>query len=105
MLKNKLLEMARQPEIADAFSDEAKVKNECEILSNGEILRPDRYAELSDCIYLLDYKTGKKETKYHEQLKRYIGALQGMVEKEIRAYLVYLTAPIEVEKVVMDTLF
>ena len=105
LLKEKLLEMARQPEIAEAFSDEAKVKNECEILSNGEILRPDRYAELSDCIYLLDYKTGKKEAKYHHQLKRYIGALQGMVEKEIRAYLVYLTAPIEVEKVVMDTLF
>lgn len=105
LLMDKLLQMANHPEIAAAFSDAAKVKNECEILSNGEILRPDRYAELPDVIYLLDYKTGKKEKEHHDQLKRYIGALQGMVEKEIRAYLVYLSDPIEVEKVVMDTLF
>ena len=81
------------------------MKNECDILSNGEILRPDRYAELPDVIYLIDYKTGKKEKKHQIQLKNYIFALQGMVEKEIRAYLVYLSDPIEVEKVVMDTLF
>ena len=105
LLKDKMIQMASHPEIAIAFSKEAKVKNECEILSNGEILRPDRYAELPDMIYLLDYKTGKKEKKYQIQLKRYIGALQGMVEKEIRAYLVYLSDSVEVEKVVMDTLF
>ena len=104
-LKENFVQMARHPILAPAFSKDAKVKNECEILSNGEILRPDRYVELPDAIYLLDYKTGKKEKKYHEQLKRYIGALQGMVEKEIRAYLVYLSDPIEVEKVLMDTLF
>lgn len=104
-LKENFVQMARHPMLAPAFSKDAKVKNECEILSNGEILRPDRYVELPDAIYLLDYKTGKKEKKYHEQLKRYIGALQGMVEKEIRAYLVYLSDPIEVEKVLMDTLF
>lgn len=104
-LKEIFVQMMGHPVLAQAFSKEAKVKNECEILSNGEILRPDRYAELRNVIYLLDYKTGKKEKKYHEQLKRYIGALQGMVEKEIRAYLVYLSDPIEVEKVLMDTLF
>lgn len=104
-LRDKLAQISNCPEIAIAFSDEAKVKNECDILSNGIILRPDRYAELPDVIYLLDYKTGKKEKEHHDQLKRYIGALQGMVEKEIRAYLVYLSDPIEVEKVVMDTLF
>ena len=104
-LKENFVQMARHPILAPAFSKDAKVKNECEILSNGEILRPDRYVELPDAIYLIDYKTGKKEKKYHEQLKRYIGALQGMVEKEIRAYLVYLSDPIEVEKVLMDTLF
>lgn len=104
-LKDKLAQMANCPEIAAAFSKEAKVKNECEILSDGEILRPDRYAELPDVIYLLDYKTGKKEREHQMQLKRYIGALQGMVRKEIRSYLVYLSDSIEVEKVVMDTLF
>ena len=105
LLKDKVIQMASHPEIAKAFGVEAKVKNECEILCNGKILRPDRYAELPNVIYLIDYKTGKREKKYHEQLKRYIGALQGMVEKEICAYLVYLSDSIEVERVVMDTLF
>lgn len=105
LLKDRMIQMASHPELAIAFGEEAKVKNECEILSNGEILRPDRYAELPDVIYLIDYKTGRKDKKHRDQLKRYIGALQGMVTKEIRAYLVYLSDPIAVEQVIMDTLF
>lgn len=104
-LKDRFLQMAHHPLIAPAFSKEAKVKNECEILSYHEILRPDRYAELETVIYLIDYKTGKKEVEHHLQLKNYIFALQGMETKEIRAYLVYLSDPIEVEAVAMDTLF
>lgn len=105
LLKDKVIQMAQHPLISAAFGKEARVKNECEILSNGERLRPDRYAELPDCIYLLDYKTGEKTKEHKNQLKRYIGALHSMVTKEIRAYLVYLSDTVEVEKVVMDTLF
>ena len=105
MLMGWFEQMARHPLIAAAFGEDAKVKNECEILNAGEIIRPDRYAELPQVIYIIDYKTGKKNDEHHNQLKRYIGALQGMVEKEIRAYLVYLSDEIDVEEVVMDTLF
>lgn len=105
LLKDKFMQIACNPIIKDAFSNQAVVKNECEILSNGEILRPDRFAELPDRIFLLDYKTGKKNNKHHLQLKNYISALQGMVSKEISAYLIYLGENIEVEEVVMDTLF
>jgi ATP-dependent exoDNAse (exonuclease V) beta subunit len=104
-LKDRFLQMAYHPLIAAAFGMEAKVKNECEILCDHEILRPDRYAELQDAIYLIDYKTGKKDEAHHVQLKNYIYALQGMVTKEIRAFLVYLSDSIEVEAVTMDTLF
>ena len=104
-LKDRFVQMAHHPQIAAAFGEEAKVKNECEILCDHEILRPDRYAELSDCIYLLDYKTGKKDEAHRMQLKNYIYALQGMVKKEIRAFLVYLSDSIEVEAVTLDTLF
>ena len=105
LLKDKVIQMAQHPLISPAFGKEARVKNECEILSNGERLRPDRYAEHFDVIYLLDYKTGEKKKEHQNQLKRYIGALQNMVTKEIRAYLVYLSDTVDVEKVVMDTLF
>lgn len=105
LLKNKFVQITKNPIVKEAFGPKTIVKNECEILSNGEILRPDRFAELPDRILLLDYKTGKKDPKHHLQLKNYISALQGMVSKEISAYLIYLGADIEVEEVVMDTLF
>lgn len=105
LLKDKFVQITENPIVKEAFGPKAIVKNECEILSNGEILRPDRFAELPDRIILLDYKTGKKDPKHHLQLKNYISALQNMVSKEISAYLIYLGADIKVEEVMMDTLF
>lgn len=91
MLKNLFLQMATHPLISEAFSPLAKVKNECDILlSTGKILRPDRFAEMPDRIYLLDYKTGKQEPEHLRQLAQYLGVLKKMVNKPISAYLVYL---------------
>ena len=90
MLKDKFMQMAQHPMVGEAFSPKAKVKNESDILFNGKIIRPDRYAELPERIYLLDYKTGKHEEKHKTQLGNYVTALREMVTKEIRAYLVYL---------------
>jgi ATP-dependent exoDNAse (exonuclease V) beta subunit len=97
MLKEQFLQMARHPLLSKAFSTQAKVKNECEILlADGNILRPDRYAELPDKIYLLDYKTGKPETEHHRQLGHYREVLKNMVSKPIEAYLVYLQDTVKV---------
>ena len=97
MLKELFQQMASHSVIREAFSPTAKVKNECEILlSNGNILRPDRYAELPDKIYLLDYKTGKPEAEHHRQLGHYREVLKKMVSKPIEAYLVYLSDTVKV---------
>lgn len=97
MLKDLFLQMANHPLVAEAFSPMAKVKNECDILlSTGEIVRPDRYAELPDKIYLLDYKTGQQMKEHHKQLKRYVTVLKKMVDKQIEAFLVYLGDTMEV---------
>lgn len=91
MLRAQFQQMVRHPLISEAFSPHAKVKNECEILlADGNILRPDRYAELPDKIYLLDYKTGKPDSEHHRQLNQYREVLKKMVQKPIEAYLVYL---------------
>ena len=96
MLKEQFQQMARHPLISKAFSTQAKVKNECEILlADGNILRPDRYAELPYKIYLLDYKTGKPEAEHHRQLSHYREVLKKMVSKPIDAYLVYLGDSVE----------
>ena len=90
-IREKFNQMAHNEQIATAFSPSAKVKTECEILHQGEIRRLDRYAELPNVIYLLDYKTGKKDPKHNKQLNDYVSAIKSMTDKEIRAFLVYLS--------------
>ena len=97
MLQGLFEQMVLNPTIYEAFTDQAKVKNECDILSRKYgIVRPDRYAELPDKIILLDYKTGMKSDKHHDQLRGYIEVLRNMVQKKIEAYLVYLGDKVEV---------
>ena len=102
-IKDRFLQMAHNPQIAPAFDPSAKVKTECEVLYSSykdKVIRLDRYAELSDVIYLIDYKTGKKEEEHLNQVRTYANALREMTDKEIRAYLVYLAdSEIEVDGV------
>lgn len=97
MLREQFHQMIADPLVSEAFGPQSKVKNECEILlADGNILRPDRFAELPDKIYLLDYKTGKPDKEHHRQLNRYMNVLKKMVSKPILAYLVYLGDKVEV---------
>ena len=96
----KFKQMAYHPLIGAAFDASAKVKTECEILDNGQVMRLDRYSELPDAIYLIDYKTGAKSPEHKNQLQKYVAAVKKLGDKEIRAFLVYLAADeIEVEQV------
>lgn len=97
-IQERFMQMSQHPQIAPAFDPFAQVKTECEILHQGKVLRLDRYVELADAIYLIDYKTGKKEEKHYDQVRTYANALREMTDKEIRGYLVYLAEnEIEVE--------
>ena len=99
-IRERFAQMTQDERIAAAFGPSAKVKTECEVLYQGQVKRLDRYAELSDVIYLLDYKTGQHDEKHNEQVRQYAAALREMTDKEIRAFLVYLNeAGIEVEPV------
>ena len=97
LLKQRLNQMTTLPEISRAFSSEATVKTECEILyrdpkaGENEVLRPDRFAELDDKIILIDYKTGKEDKKHQEQIQKYTAALSDLCDKKIEKYLVYLS--------------
>lgn len=90
-IREMFMQMSSHPLIGRAFATQAKIKTESEILYHGEVLRLDRYAELPDDIYLIDYKTGKKENAHQAQVQRYSAALREMTQKVIRAFLVYLS--------------
>lgn len=99
-IRDMMAQMANNGQIAAAFQPSAKVKTECEILYQGRVRRLDRCAELSNAIYLIDYKTGKKDEEHQTQVQTYASALREMTDKEIRAFLVYLDETgIEVESV------
>ncbi len=106
-IKDRFLQMAHNPQIAPAFDPSAKVKTECEVLYpsyKDRVIRLDRYAELPDVIYLIDYKTGKKEEEHLNQVRTYADALREMTDKEIRAFLVYLQEDaIDVEAVMPNS--
>ena len=103
-IRDKFLQMAQTPLISAAFNSSAKVKTESEILYQGKVLRLDRYAELPDIIYLIDYKTGQKKEEHHNQVRTYANALREMTDKEIRAFLVYLQEDaIDVEAVMLNS--
>ena len=106
-LLKKFEKISSDERVGLAYSDKAIVRNEMDILTeDGVKKRPDRYAELDDKVILIDYKTGKKNEKYEQQLKEYASILQQMgVSKNIELYLVYLDEENEVEPVFLDRLF
>ena len=101
-IRDKFFQMAQNPLISAAFNSSAKVKTECEIFypkAKDKVIRLDRYAELPDAIYLIDYKTGQKKEEHHNQVRTYANALREMTDKEIRGFLVYLSDGIILEQV------
>ena len=107
--------VAEMEEIKEAFSPDAIVKNEMEILvgnaeshnaSKAKILRPDRYVELKDKVIVIDYKTGAPEEEHYGQLRQYMLVLRVMIShKNIEAFLVYIGKETKVEPVFLDRLF
>ena len=90
-----------------AFSKDAIIKNEMEVLTSyGKILRPDRFVELPDKVIVIDYKTGKRDESHYEQLSSYMAVIKEMItDKDIEAFLVYIGEKIDVQQVFFDRLF
>lgn len=106
-LKSRFEKIVGIQEVTMAYSKEAKVRNESDILTtDGNIIRPDRFVELPDRYILIDYKTGKPNKKYNYKLQDYMLALHNMgIEKRIDAYLIYLGESVYAEQVFLDRLF
>lgn len=90
-LRETLYKIVEHPLLKTFFSSNVTIKNESEIITeNGLILRPDRIVIQNNRVSVLDYKTGKKYTKYKEQLYQYADTLEQMgyeVENRILVYI------------------
>ncbi len=79
LLKNKIYAIIEHPKLAPYYKEGLEVKNERDIITeNGKILRPDRIVIQDSKATIIDYKTGKQNPKYKEQLYSYADALKAM---------------------------
>ena len=73
------------------FAKGLKVKNEEEILlSNGNILRPDRLIIKENEVTIIDYKTGLENNADKKQILEYKTEIENMGYKVKESLLVYI---------------
>jgi len=90
-LKTKIHQLINHDDLEKYFQKGVIIKNEKEIITGkGEILRPDRIVITGNKATIIDYKTGKENTAYIEQLNSYAAAMETMgyeIEKKIITYI------------------
>ncbi|MCM4150423.1 ATP-dependent helicase [Arenibacter sp. N53] len=83
--------IADHPKLFSYFEKGYLIKNEQDILTkNGKVLRPDRIVIKDNRATIIDYKTGKRNPAYHEQIYAYADALEAMgyeIEGKILIYI------------------
>jgi ATP-dependent exoDNAse (exonuclease V) beta subunit len=93
-----LKEIVNHPELNVCFDGKHAILNEQTIVQKeGRILKPDRVVFLENKeAYLLDYKTGVSNAKYHQQIQEYQDAIEDLGYRVLKKALVYIGKEIEV---------
>ncbi|MEC4112726.1 UvrD-helicase domain-containing protein [Myroides pelagicus] len=82
--------IVNHPDLNDFFAEENTVFNERAILSTArKNIIPDRVVVQGRQAMVLDYKTGKEEEKYKEQVQQYAQALEEMGYDVVKKVLLY----------------
>lgn len=91
IIENTIINVVSHPDIQKYYKPDQIIKNETEVmLSNGEIVRPDRVVIHNNLITIIDYKTGEEKKQDYDQLKKYLEAFSGLGYKSIETKLVYI---------------
>tara|TARA_R110002049_G_scaffold28018_1_gene96093 strand:- start:140613 stop:143738 length:3126 start_codon:yes stop_codon:yes gene_type:complete len=90
-LKSRIKKIIKHPKLYPYYQEGNTILNEKDILTEtGSLLRPDRIVIKGKKATIIDYKTGKKNAKHHEQIYAYASALETMgylVENKIIVYI------------------
>ena len=86
-----VLKIINHPELKCYYEEGITIKNEKDIITKNEkILRPDRVVIKENKATIIDYKTGKRDSKYKEQVYSYADSLEEMgytIENKIIIYI------------------
>lgn len=89
-LETQISNIINHPNLSDYYTSMYHIKNEKDIITQtGNILRPDRVVIRENKATIIDYKSGKRNIKYKEQLYTYANALEEMgyfIENKIIVY-------------------
>lgn len=89
------------PQIEPLIAKAKKVLSEKSLLlSDGNVIRPDRVFVLDNEIVVIDYKSGLPSKSHHKQLDGYLRAMSKIYNKPCRGMLVYLGETLKIEDVV-----
>ncbi|NNL15132.1 MAG: UvrD-helicase domain-containing protein [Flavobacteriaceae bacterium] len=91
--------IVEHPQLKDYFARHLIIYNEKDIITkDGKILRPDRIViNKNKEAVIIDYKTGLRNPKYHQQLYEYQDVLDAMGLKTIKKILVYINENISID--------
>ncbi|GGW24857.1 UvrD-helicase domain-containing protein [Arenibacter certesii] len=94
-IMEKVSSIVEHPQLSRYYNNDLVIMNEQDILTmDGKILKPDRIVLNNDKATIIDYKTGNKNSSYHQQLYAYADALEGMGYKIEDKIIVYINKDI-----------
>ena len=91
-LAQRLIDLLQMPQVKDWYSDQYRILNEVEILSEGGLTkRPDRVMLRGNEVVVVDYKFGQRLLKSHQaQVRNYLRLIQEMGYSQVSGYLWYV---------------
>lgn len=91
-IKTMIQNMLAQNDVARFFDPEYECKNECSLVSHGDVLRPDRLVFTPDETWVIDFKTGAPNAEHHIQISHYCDVIASMGYPRVKGYLIYIGA-------------
>jgi ATP-dependent exoDNAse (exonuclease V) beta subunit len=90
-LKREIEDVLSVPEIRELFDVRySSITEKNILLRDGSNLRPDRVIVFENTMTVIDFKTGKRDTKHIEQINTYCNILRSMNYKNVTGKIVYL---------------
>ncbi len=98
-LKKKVLNIISHPRLTKYYSENVKVLNEREIITNHHIVIPDRLVfDNYNKVVIIDYKTGVFKKEHYTQLENYENVLKSIGYKTNKKVLIYINESITVKE-------
>jgi len=98
-LKDSILQVVEHDTLKKHFSQDLIIYNEQDIINRNGIIRPDRLVvDSNNNATIIDYKTGKYNTKHVEQLQNYADVIETMNLKVAHKILIYINDEIDIKE-------